>query len=82
MQSAAENEGANGGAVGSMLGAGIGLGAGLPIGQQIGQQVSIGQRSNGDDITVRLQKVKALYDQGLISKEQFEAKQQEMLTEL
>lgn len=74
---AAKNEG--GGA-----GLGMGLGAGLGLGQQLAQSFGgFGAAASGsDDPTVRLKKLKDLFDQKLISLEEFEAKKREILAKL
>lgn len=86
LKTAAENPGEGGGGVGGMLGAGIGIGAGLPIGQSLGNQMNITsqQQSNTTEKSVqeRLLEIKNLFEQGLISQEQFDSKQKEILKDL
>ena len=83
MQSAAENPSEN--TVGAMLGAGIGLGAGFPIGGQVAQQVNLAndsQQSTDLSVADKLRALKALYEDGLISEEQFKVKQLQLLEDL
>ena len=82
LSEAAQNPSDN--ALGSMLGAGFGLGAGLPAGQKIGQQINIDSEPAKDQKSVsdKLKEIKSLYDDGLITKKQFETKQKELLNEL
>ena len=62
----------------------FGLGAGLPAGQKIGKQINIDSESAKDQKSVsdKLKEIKSLYDDGLITKKQFETKQKELLDEL
>ena len=86
MKSAAENSSDGGGAVGGMLAAGIGLGAGLPLGQELGQKVNLSPTSEKghaeNEVKDKLRQLKELFDEGLISKVQFEEKQRNLLDEL
>ena len=86
MKAAAENPSDGGGAVGGMLAAGIGLGAGLPLGQELGQKVNLSPTSgkgHGENaVKDKLRQLKELFDDGLISKVQFEEKQRNLLDEL
>ena len=86
MKAAAENSSDGGGAVGGMLAAGIGLGAGLPLGQELGQKVNLsptsGKGHGENEIKDKLRQLKELFDDGLISKVQFEEKQRKLLDEL
>jgi membrane protease subunit (stomatin/prohibitin family) len=82
LNTAAENPG-EGSGLGAMLGAGIGLGAGLPIGQQIGQSINVqGTGDTKEDSVARLQKLKLMLDEGLITEDQFTAKRSEILGDL
>tara|TARA_B110001469_G_C9638779_1_gene320803 strand:- start:49 stop:1056 length:1008 start_codon:yes stop_codon:yes gene_type:complete len=82
LNTAAENPG-DGGGMGGMLGAGIGLGAGLPIGQQLGQQVNVAEtKTTSEDPAARLKKLKVMFDEGLITEQQFNSKRDEILGEL
>jgi membrane protease subunit (stomatin/prohibitin family) len=85
LKTAAENTSDGGGAVGGMLGAGIGLGAGLPIGQQLGQQMNVNtpqQTAQDDSPKLRLEKLKALFDDNLITEEDFNKRKTEILSEI
>ena len=82
LNTAAENPG-DGGGMGGMLGAGIGLGAGLPIGQQLGQQVNVAEtKTTSEDPSARLKKLKMMFDESLITEQQFNSKRDEILGEL
>jgi membrane protease subunit (stomatin/prohibitin family) len=70
-------------------GAGIGMGAGIGFGfgqQMAGMMGNINQSSspvaNPDDPTVKLKKIKELFDQGLITSEEFEAKKKDILSKI
>jgi len=76
-----------GGGAGQLLGAGLGLGAGmgagLPIGQQVGNAMNIQQNQPAaDDPMVKLQKLKQLLDNSLISQDDFDKKKAEIITNL
>ena len=82
LKSAAENPG-DGSGVGAMLGAGIGLGAGIPVGQQIGKNIDINEKETAsDDPTNRLKTLKEMFDQELITEEQFNSKRDEILRDI
>jgi membrane protease subunit (stomatin/prohibitin family) len=82
LNAAAENPG-DGTGVGGMLGAGIGLGAGLPIGQQLGQSINVtNETAPTQDPVERLKKVKSMFDDGLISEDQFNSKRDEILGDI
>jgi membrane protease subunit (stomatin/prohibitin family) len=82
LKSAAENPG-DGSGVGAMLGAGIGLGAGIPVGQQIGKNIDINEKETAsDDPTNRLRTLKEMFDQELITEEQFNSKRDEILRDI
>jgi membrane protease subunit (stomatin/prohibitin family) len=82
LQSAAENPSES--SVGAMLGAGIGLGAGFPIGGQMAQQMNIHHPSSSNEENVRekLKSLKSMFEDGLITEEQFKEKQQELLEKI
>lgn len=94
LNSAAENSSEAGSLLGGALGAGVGIGAGIPLGQQLGRELNIdtnkepvqeqkaAQNVDDDDAAARLNKLKALLDQGLITQEQYDVKQQEILKDL
>lgn len=77
------------GALGNFLGAGLGLGAGLPLGQQLGQQMTTtstsssqtGAEQSGDHIT-RLKQIKEMFEEGLITQQQYDQKRDEILKDL
>ena len=82
MREAARNEG-------GMAGMGMGLGAGVGFGQMMagamGQGLGTPQTavpSAKDDPMVTLQKVKQMFDAGLISPEEFDAKKKEILSKM
>ena len=82
LQSAAENPSES--SVGAMLGAGIGLGAGFPIGGQMAQQMNIDHpsSSNEENVQKKLKSLKSMFEDGLITEEQFKEKQQELLEKI
>lgn len=84
LAAAAESGGEGGSVVGGMLGAGIGLGAGFPIGQQLGSKLNVAasDRDVGDGPEDKLLKLKALFDDGLITEDQFKTKQARIVDEL
>ena len=80
LQSAAENPAD--GSVGTLLGAGIGLGVGLPLGSQMAEQVNISSEKSAEkdsSVTEKLKELRKLFDDGLITQEQYEEKQQQLL---
>lgn len=84
LEKAAENEGGGAGQLlGAGLGLGIGLGAGAPIGQQIGGAMNIDPQGQGqvpgDDPMAKLQKLKQLFDGGLISQDEYDQKKKQIL---
>jgi membrane protease subunit (stomatin/prohibitin family) len=83
LEKAAENQGAAGSLLAGGLGLGLGMGAGIPAGQQLAQSMSAppGQATGGD-IASKLQKLKGLFDSGLITQEDFDRKKQKLLEEL
>ena len=82
LKDAAQNEG-------GAAGIGVGVGAGMGIGQmmsnsmtpQAGQQSS-STSSAGDDITAKLVKLKKLFEQELITEQEYSTKRQELLAQL
>ena len=82
MEKAAENEG---GGAGQLMGAGLGLGAGLaagtPIGQQIGSAMNVQptQTPAQDDPMAKLQKLKQMFDNDLITQDEYEQKKKQVL---
>ena len=87
LNAAADNP-SDGVGVGAMLGAGIGLGAGLPLGNQLGQKLDISNNDKPEiqneklDPSERIKKLKELFDQNLITEEQFNEKREAILKEL
>jgi len=84
LNAAADNP-SDGSSVGAMLGAGIGLGAGLPLGNQLGQKLNISDNENNNetqDPAERIKKLKELFDNDLITEEQFNEKRELILKEL
>jgi membrane protease subunit (stomatin/prohibitin family) len=83
LEKAAENQGGAGSLLASGLGVGLGLGAGIPAGQQLAQSISMSSGQSGvDDMAAKLQKLKALFESGLITQEDFDRKKQQLLDEL
>lgn len=85
LNKAADNPGDN--TVGSLLGAGIGLGAGLPIGQQMSEQMTtknsnVEKSQEKETAEERLIKLKKLLDDGLLEKEEYDKKRQEIIETL
>jgi len=85
LNKAADNPSDN--SIGSLLGAGIGLGAGFPIGQQMSDQMTT--KNTNDDkaqdketVEERLVKLKKLLDDGLLEKEEYDKKRQEIIEKL
>ena len=84
LNAAADNP-SDGSGVGAMLGAGIGLGAGLPLGSQLGQKLNISDSENNNenqDPAERIKKLKELFENDLITEEQFNEKRELILKEL
>lgn len=87
MNNAAQNHGDNN-TMGSMLGIGLGMGVGVPFGQQMGNQM-FNQPQNIEQSSIptstektpmeKLKEIKELHEQGLITKDQFEAKRDQIL---
>lgn len=78
----AENEGGGAGQLLSAgLGVGVGLGAGVPMGQSLSSNVNVNSAMNndGDELLVKLKKLKQLLEADLISKDDFEKKKAELL---
>jgi len=85
LNKAADNPGDN--TIGSLLGAGIGLGAGFPIGQQMSDQMTtkntnVDKSQDKDTAEARLTKLKKLFSDGLLEKEEYDKKRQEIIEEL
>jgi membrane protease subunit (stomatin/prohibitin family) len=69
---------------GGAAGAGVGLGAGLAMGQQMAaSMVGAGAAAAGNaDVRARLEQLKQLFDQKLISDAEYEAKRKELIARL
>lgn len=81
LEKAAENEGGGAGQLmGAGLGLGAGLGAGVPVGQQIGGAMNVQpNQPQSDDPMAKLNKLKQMLDNGLITQEDFDKKKQQIL---
>ena len=73
-EAGAKNEGAGGG----MMQAGMGMGMGQMMGQMMGQ-INTGSQQQADDPAAKIQKLKGMLDQGLITQEDFNAKKAKIL---
>lgn len=85
LEKAAANEGgAAGNLLAAGLGVGVGLGAGVPVGQKVGEAMNPQPQTPpaSNDPTAKLQKLKQMLDNNLISKEEFEAKKKQILDAL
>ena len=86
LQAAAQTPGGAAGTVmAGSLGLGIGLGAAIPLGKQLGDTMQVSQSDavrNADDVTTKLQKLKALLDANLITPEDYDRKKGKLLDEL
>lgn len=79
-EKAAQNEG---GAAGAGMGAGMGMGMGMNMAQMMaGGMANQPQQQQTEDPAAKLQKLKSMLDQGLITQEDFEAKKKEILSSL
>ncbi len=76
LREAARNEG-------GAAGVGAGLGAGMAMAQQmVGGAAAPATNSNDNSVEARLMKLKSLLDKGLISEADYDAKKQQILSEL
>ena len=83
MDKAASNDSGTGQGLGAMLGAGLGIGAGLPLGQKIGESVNSSSKSEGKtSLGDKLRELKSLFDEGLITDEQFNKAREQILNEM
>ena len=74
LEKAAENPGGGAGALlAGGLGLGVGVGAGVPLGKQLGESLNTTPEGGQDSIT-RLQTLKRMLDEKLISQQEFDAK--------
>ena len=76
-EASAKNEGAGGG----MMQAGMGMGMGQMMGNMMGQMNVSGQPA-ANDPAAKIQKLKGMLDQGLITQEEFNAKKAKLLDEM
>lgn len=91
LEKAAENQGAAGSLLAGGLGLGMGLGGGVVAGQQLAQNMNVHPAAptqstpaslTPDDPIAKLGKLKTLLDGGLISKEDYDKKKNEVLSTL
>ncbi|TGK07430.1 SPFH domain-containing protein [Leptospira semungkisensis] len=82
-EAAAKNESGN---AGQGMSAGLGLGMGMNMGNMMSGmaagQNNAGAANNQNDASARLQKLKSMLDQGLISQEEFDAKKKDILNSI
>jgi len=79
LEKAAENPSGGAGALlAGGLGLGIGVGAGVPLGKQVGESMNIAPQG-GQDAVARLQTLKRMLDDKLITQDEFEAKKKAIL---
>ncbi len=82
LEKAAANEGGGAGALmAGGLGLGVGVGAGAPIGKQLGDSLNVSP-NGGQDPVARLQALKRMLDEKLISRDEFDAKRKAILDAL
>jgi membrane protease subunit (stomatin/prohibitin family) len=79
LEKAAENPAGGAGALlAGGLGLGVGVGVGAPLGKQLGESLNVAPES-GQDAVARLQILKRMLEEKLISQGEFEAKKTEIL---
>jgi len=79
LEKAAENPGGAAGALlAGGLGLGVGIGAGAPLGKQLGESLNVAPES-GQEAVTRLQTLKRMLDEKLISQAEFDAKKKAIL---
>jgi membrane protease subunit (stomatin/prohibitin family) len=79
LEKAAENPGGGAGALlAGGLGLGVGVGAGAPLGKQLGESLNVAPEGGQDTVT-RLQTLKRMLDEKLISQTEFDAKKKAIL---
>jgi membrane protease subunit (stomatin/prohibitin family) len=79
LEKAAENTGGGAGALlAGGLGLGVGIGAGAPLGKQLGESLNVAPEG-GQDAVARLQALKRMLDEKLISQEEFDTKKKVIL---
>ncbi|MGA2324566.1 MAG: SPFH domain-containing protein [Sedimentisphaerales bacterium] len=79
LEKAAENPGGGAGALlAGGLGLGVGVGAGVPLGKQLGDSLNA-TPEGGQDMVTRMQILKRMLDEKLISQEEFDVKKKAIL---
>ena len=79
LEKAAENPGGGAGALlAGGLGLGVGIGAGAPLGKQLGESLNVAPEG-GQDTVKRLQTLKRMLEEKLISQEEFDVKKRAIL---
>jgi len=79
LEKTAENPGGGAGALlAGGLGLGVGVGAGAPLGKQLGDSLTLGQQVQ-HDVVGRLQTLKRMLDEGLITQSDFDAKKKDIM---
>ena len=76
---AGNNNGAAGALMGAAAGMGLGMGAGVPLGQQMAQAVT---QPSDNDLEGKLQKLKSLFERGLITEAEYQSKRTEIISQL
>ncbi len=62
------------------MGIGAGLGAGMPIGQQLGSIMNVNpQQVQADDPVAKINTLKKLLENGLITQDEFDNKKQKII---
>ncbi len=59
-------------------GLGVGVGAGAPLGKQLGESLNVAS-DGGQDAIARLQTLKKMFDEKLITQEEFDARKKAIL---
>jgi membrane protease subunit (stomatin/prohibitin family) len=79
LEKAAENPGGGAGALlAGGLGLGVGVGAGAPLGKQLGESLNVAPEGGQDTVT-RLQTLKRMLEEKLISQEEFDVRKKAIL---
>jgi membrane protease subunit (stomatin/prohibitin family) len=79
LEKAAKNPGGGAGAfLAGGLGLGVGVGAGAPLGKQLGESLDVSVEG-GKDVVARLQTLKRMVDEKLITQAEFDAKKKTIL---
>jgi membrane protease subunit (stomatin/prohibitin family) len=82
LEKAAENPGGGAGALlAGGLGLGIGVGAGAPLGKQLSESMNVSSEE-GQDPVARLQVIKRMLDEKLISQDEFDLKRKSIMDSL